>query len=193
MYVLDLLQSVLREGARIIRSGAEIQQEQRDELRNKFSKICNSCLDAFATVKKRLLPIKQNYQDPQKLVDELREFSADSDTRGAFKPQQLCRQVDELLMNLESNLHGLKYSISVSKIHVLRKALGDVGYLDQEMYRQYEDFASQLDELANQIEASNGQDQQLLVDYIKTMISEFEEDLKSAITTIHKDKDGVLR
>lgn len=191
MDVLELLKRALKTCASVIKLGAGIQEKVRKELTNDLQQICLKCEEAYGTVLKRLSPVKDAFQDPTNLAKELRDFAADTATRNAFKPEHLCGEIDHLIVRLASNLDPLKYSIDYGRIQEIRANLSSVGNFDGAIYRSYDEFARQLDELATQLRDPTF-DAEERRRYAQHVIRDFEDDLRSAIDGVRGTKNNIL-
>ena len=191
MAIVDLLRRALKSCADVLKLGAGIQEPARRQLIQDLQSICKKCEQAYATVLKRLSPVKDSLKNPQKLAFALRQFASDTRTRNAFKPEHLCGEVDHLLARLQSNLDPLKYSVDVSRIQEIRGELSTIGNVDAAIYRGYDELTAQLDDLATQLQTSTG-DRRERTRYIRHVIANFEQDLRGAIAGIRKAKSAIV-
>jgi len=192
MEVLELLKRALKTCASVIKLGAGIQEKVRKDLAEDLQKICLNCEKAYETVLERLAPIKDAFQDPGSLGKALRSFAADTRTRDTFKPEHLCSEIDYLIMQLESYLDPLKYSIDVTRIGDLRRQLKSVGNYDDAIYQSYDGFARQLDDLASQLQDPSF-DLKERGQYAQHVIRQFEADLRTAIDEVRDLKNSMIR
>jgi hypothetical protein len=195
MNVLDTLTKALRYSARLVRAGAALQQAARTKLVTDLQGICSNVEDSYDAVLKRLLPIKSAARDPKALASEIHAFRADSATKQKFKPDHLCGRVDQILMDLESNLTPLKYSLDVSRLGEIKNELGAVGKFDGAFYISYDDFTSDLDRLALEIDKclpTNPSAAQAIAAQILELILVFEDELKTGIADVRDIKDRIL-
>ena len=192
MEVLELLRQALKTSVSVIKAGAGIQEKARKELVQDLQKICQNCETSYEAVLKRLAPIKDTFRRPDELAKELRAFAADPKARQSFKPERLCGEIDHLLVRLESNLDPLKYAIDISRIQEVKRTLGLVGNYDAAIYRSYDEFARQLDELATQIRDPRF-DANERAEYVQRVIREFDEDLRATIDNVRATKKEVLK
>jgi len=144
MEVLNTLTSAIKTSASVIKWGVGLQESTRRDLVSDLQTICANCESAYDAVLERLVPVKNTFADPEILANELRAFAADNVTRGKFKPQHLCSQIDDLLMRLSSNLDPLKYSVDFMRIKELQASLSMVGTLDIFLLKTYDEFANNL-------------------------------------------------
>ena len=192
MEVLDILTKVVRVCSGIISQGAGIQGQARYDLISDLQRICSNCDTAYSTVLARLRPVKDAYQDTGELADALRSFSADQETRDAFKPYHLCGEVDFLLDKLESNLDPLKYSVDIGKVQALKRNLRFLGDYDYEIYETYDVFARQLDGLATELQSQSLDSSGERSQYVRYVIDDFESDLRSILSNLRNAKDQIL-
>jgi len=191
MGVLDLLKGALKTCARVLKLGSGLQEKTRKQLVADLSRICGRCQTAFDKVLVRLKPVKNAANDPKRLAMALRQFAADTATRKAFKPEHLCGEVDNLLVELESNLNPLKYSLDLRRLQEIRRQLRQVGNYDAAIYQSYDDLTRQLDELASQI-LSGKQDVAGRTEYARHIISAFEDDLRDTLRGVRETKAIIL-
>jgi|GEM_PF-2989397 len=192
MDFLSILKDAVKECSRVIKFGAGIQSKARNRLINDLQNICSRVESAYSAVLARLHPVKDSFQNPKALAKELKRFAADSKTRKVFKPDHLCGEVDTLLMDLESNLDPLKYSIDVRKISSLRDNIQRVGNFDMEMFEAYDQFTRELDSLGMDIETADAELKEERSVYARHVISDFEKDLFDAIKSMREAKDLIL-
>lgn len=193
MFGIDLNKAIFRTATRLICFLPGIQKTNREKLVEELQAICSKCEDAYTAVRKRLKPVKVAYRDPAKLVTELRGFSADSETRAAFKPEHLCGEIDHLLQELRSNLEGLQYSVRWSGLGTLIDTLHQLRNYDSELRLQYEQFCSELDEIASKIEkAKKKTEREQWRNYIEDLVASTEEELQQSIAEIRKAKDKIM-
>ncbi len=177
MQVLDVLKQAISASARVLRWGAGIQEPARKELAVELQAICANCATTYDAVLARLVPVKNAFSNPAGLSTQLRAFAADHQTRAYFKPAYLCSQVDHLLMKLNSNLDPLKYSVDYRHISEIRAYLGQFGEFDGAIFKAYDDFVAELDQIATQIQSSP--DPQERARYAEHVIREFEHELRA--------------
>ncbi len=191
MLVVDLLKQALSACADVIKWGAGIQESTRKSLVSDLQDICTNCDDAYDAVIARLVPVKNAFADPNLLAHELRSFAADASTRSKFKPEHLCHRVDDLLVNLSSNLNPLKYSIDFRRIDGLRQSLNQFGNVDGAIYQSYDELTSELDRIATQISdpAFNSQER---CRYAQHVIQNFESELRSAQASAREAKRDTI-
>ena len=191
MDVLNTLKQALKTSAGVIKWGAGLQESTRKNLIAELQEICTNCEAAYDAVLKRLVPIKDAYSDPTNLSRELRTFAADSATRGQFKPEHLCGQVDQLLVQLSSNLAPLKYSIDFRRIQDLRQSFQQSGNVDAAIFDSYDQFASELDHIATQIN-DQAFDPKERTRYVQHVIEDFEDEVRSLKADMRAAKARVV-
>jgi len=187
MEVINLLTRAVKKCADVIKWGAGIQFDARKALVDDLQRICLNCNDAYDTVIKRLVPVKDAYSDNHKLADELRAFASDASTRDKFKPEHICGQVDHLLAQLSSNLDPLKYSVDLKRIKELRDNLRQYENVDAAIYQSYDDLTSELDQIATQIRDPI-YDADERASYAKHVIADFEAELRSSKGSLREAK-----
>ena len=193
MDIIKFLEDAVNVCSRIIKFGAGIQSQARNELINDLQKICSNVETAYSNVLAQLRPIKDSYQDSAALAKALRTFAADQETRDSFKPDHLCSEVDRLLSKLENNLDPLKYSVDVSKIRALKQNIRFIGNVDAAIYQAYDEFARDLDNLSTELQLQPPDTSIERREYARHVIADFEDDLFSAVTTMREAKDRILR
>jgi hypothetical protein len=191
---LNLLKSAVTIFSRIITSASRAQAQARADLVDELQAICSECESAYSIVLERLRPVKDAYRDPARLEQELRDLAADRRTRDIFKADHLCGQVDHLLSKLQSNLAALKYSVDVRTLDRLKERLKEIGNYDAALYRDYDEFARDLDRLSHEIgTAPSVEDRTRLMAYSRSYIDDFEKELWDTIDAMRRAKDRVLR
>lgn len=196
MDVLDTLTSIMRYCGRVVKLGADIQEPTRATFVSDLQGICSNAEDSYGQVLRRLLPIKNSSNNPAKLAIELHMFHADVQTRDQFKPDHLCGRVDQILVDLASNLSPLKYSLDISRLKQMRTDLGVVGKFDGQFYASYNNLTSGLDQLGLQIENSLSANRPAEAgDAAKEALHQiaiFEDELRTAIADMRDVKDRIL-
>ncbi len=187
MEVLNMLKQAVKACADVVKWGAGIQENTRKDLVADLQAICTNCEAAYDAVLTRLVPVKQVFADPKALASELRAFAADTVTRGQFKPEHLCGQVDYLLTRVSSNLDPLKYAIDYRRIADLRQSLNQFGSFDGAIFQSYDAFVGELDRIATQLN-DPAFDSQERCRYAQHVIEDFETDLRSARTSVREAK-----
>ena len=194
MFGIILNNAIVRSCTRLIRCLPGIQHQARKRLVNDLQSICSKCEDAYSALLARLLPIKTAYSDPKNLVEQLRLFSADIGTRAAFKPEHLCGEIDHLLQELKSNLNSLGYSLRLSGLETLDETLRRMGNYDSELYHEYDQFRSELDDVATKISGSKKKaDREQWLKYVEELIADTESELKQSVTNMRKAKDQIVQ
>lgn len=191
MQVLDALKQAVKTCTQIVKWGAGIQEPARKGLAADLQAICTNCEAAYDAVLSRLVPIKNSFADPAALALKLRAFAADATTRNSFKPEHLCRQVDELLIRLKSNLDPLKYSIDYRRIEELRRYLRQFGNFDHAIFKSYDQFAAELDGIATQIQ-NPVSDKEERSRYAQHVIQTFESDLRATQSAVREAKTETI-
>jgi hypothetical protein len=136
--LLGWLRRAIQIISRIIQFGAGVQNPVREDLIVKLQGICSRCEKAYSQLLKKLRPVKDAYYDYKLLPGELKKFSIDSDLAKYFKPKKLCRDVDQLLDDLNNYLKPLKYSIDVAKVDNLRQQFINFVNYDIEINRSFQ-------------------------------------------------------
>lgn len=193
MQILKFIENAVTVCSRILKFGAGIQSQARNQLIADLQAICSNVEGAYSTVLARLRPVKDSYSDTAALATTLRDFAADRQTRDSFKPDHLCGHVDRLLSQLESNLDPLKYSVDVKKIETLRHTAQDIGNVDRQIYHAYDDFTKQLDDLSTELQTLPTDEAESRRAYARHLIDDFQEDLFAAIGSMRSAKDRILR
>lgn len=188
---INLLIRAVKACTDVIRWGERIQEPARKGLVKDLQDICLNWEAAYDAVLTRLVPVKAALSNKDKLLTELRAFSADSQTRDKYKPEYLCREVDELLARLSSNLDSLKDSVHFRRIEGLRESLKQFGNFDAAIYKSFEELRSQLDQIATQIE-DQAFDSEERMQYARHLIYDFEIELRSAKTSVREAKDQAV-
>lgn len=191
MQVFEALKQAVKACADVVKWGAGIQEQTRKSLAADLQAICSNCGAAYDAVLTRLVPIKNAFSDPTVLAAELRAFAADSTIRTNFKPDQLCGQVDQLLIQLSSNLDPLRYSIDYRRIDEIRQYLQRFGNFDGAIFQTYDELVAELDRIATQIQAS-ASDQQERTRYAQHLISSFENDLRATQIAVRDAKAQMI-
>jgi hypothetical protein len=191
MEVLNSIQQALKTAARIIKWGAGLQESTRKALVTELQTICTNCESAYDSMLARLVPIKDAYSDPIKLAAELRALEADQTIRRQFKPEFLCGQVDHLLTQLHSNLTGLKYSIDMFRIQEVQDCLHTFGNVDAAIFNSYDSLVGNLGQIATQMQ-TNEVDPREAAGYVRHVIDDFEDDLRSLKSQVRATKDRIV-
>lgn len=191
MEVLNTMQQALKTAARIIKWGGGLQEATRKSLVTELQGICSNCETAYAAMLARLVPVKNAYSDPTKLSVELRSLRTDEEVRRKFKPEFLCSQVDHLLVQLHSNLTGLKYSIDMFRIQEFQDCLRTFGNLDGAIFASYDRFVAALDDIATKIQTGEADPQEATA-YVRHFIEDFEDQLRSLSAEVRATKDRVV-
>lgn len=191
MDVLNTIKQALKTSASVIQWGAGLQESTRKALVTELQGICSNCEAAYDSVLARLVPIKNAYTDPRNLSRELRAFAGNPASRREFKPEHLCGQVDHLLVQLSSNLAPLKYSIDFRRIQDLRQSLRQFGNVDAAIFDSYDQFASELDHIATEID-DPASDQLERARYVQHVIEDFEDEVRSLKADIRAAKTRVV-
>ena len=187
MEILNAIRHAIQACADVVKWGAGIQEDTRKKLVEDLQAICLNCDTAYEAVLKRLVPVKNAFSDRGKLAIELRSFAADAETRGTFKPEHLCGQVDHLLVRLASNLDPLKYSVDYRRIEDVRDGLFRSRNVDAAIREAYEELTSQLDNIATQINDPKA-DGEERARYAQRVIQDFEAELRSTLTDLREAK-----
>jgi hypothetical protein len=192
METLQILKRALKAISGVLAFGADIQKDARQKLIADLHSICGKCEDAYGTVLLRLKPIRKSFSDPQQLANELIDFSADQATRDSFKPEHLCGEVDLLLDSLSNNLDSLKYAVDWNRITTIKEGIRNIGNFDAAILGSYDQFTRDLNELSAQLMDGN-YDTTERVNYVKRVITEFEDELRDSIDSVRQCKDMVLQ
>jgi hypothetical protein len=193
MFVLRTLRSVIGDCVRVINFGAKIQEPARAQLVQSLKEICGRCDDTYSKLLVHLGPIKASLHRPAKLAVAIRTFASSAEVRSLFKPERLCGEVDDLLTRLESNLDPLKYSLDVTRIQAVRDQLNMIGNYDAAIRAQFDQFVSNLDDLAIRLEEARGDARKELAVYLRNIIKDFEAELKATVSEVRKAKDRIVR
>src|SRR5687767_10500552 len=116
MFGIQLNTTVIKTGVRVVKNLITIQSRARTRLLSELTAVCEKCDDAYSSLLTRLKPIRSTFNNPDKLVIELRSLASDGTARRKFKPERLCSEIDKLLLDLSSNVNALKYSVNVFSI-----------------------------------------------------------------------------
>jgi hypothetical protein len=189
--VLNYLQQAIKTCTNIVKWGADMQGNARASLVTELQSICSNCEDAYGAILARLVPVKNASTDATALARELRDFAADQTVRNQFKPDHLCGNIDQLMQNLRSNLHPLKYSIEIKAIDELQKRFQSYRNYDLEIYRSYDDFTRELDRVADQL-GDPSFDPAERARYARHAIDNFQTELSSALDTVRQAKADLL-
>lgn len=193
MQVLAMLRSAASEMAKVITFGAKIQGEARARIITSLQDICDRCESAYSKVLERLLPVKSAFSDRQQLVLALRRFASDPVTREAFKPEKLCGSIDRLLDDMQNNLNAMKYSLDVTRIRSVKDSLHLIGNYDTAIRQQYDQFTRELDRLATDLEKANDEEAAQLLEYLRKVIQDFQDELSVTIQTVRNVKRDIVR
>ncbi|SAK93471.1 hypothetical protein AWB75_06679 [Caballeronia catudaia] len=191
MQVLEALKQAVKACADVVKWGAGIQEPARKALAKDLKAICMKCDAAYEAVLARLVPVKEAFSKPMDLAAELRAFAADGTTRANFKPEQLCGEVDELLIRLSSNLDPLKYSIDFRRIDDVRQYLVRFGNFDGAIFQSYDELVAELDRIATEIQTS-ASDQHERARYAEHVIQDFEKDLRATQSAVRDAKNQMI-
>jgi septation ring formation regulator EzrA len=176
----------------MIRDLATTQSRERIRLVTQLRKVCSDCDGAYDELITRLVPLRDVHVPPQKLAQELRTFAADTNTRNLFKPEGLCKDINDLLEAMNDNLKALKYSVDVFAISDIQAHLQQLGDYDHQMYHQYDRFRNDLHRIADQISASNPEQSLALAALARSTIADVCEDLENAINNIRKVSSSIV-
>ncbi len=185
--------AIVRACTRLLRYLPGLQPDERKHLVHDVQVICNRSAEAYSALLARLLVIKAAFRDPVLLVRELRLFSADTQTRAAFKPEYLCGEVDQLLQELKGRLDTLGYSVRMSGLGTLDETLRRMADYEGELSHQYDQFRSELDHVAAEVERTTGPDRRHWVRYVEELVSDTEVELHRSIGDMHRAKEDVGR
>lgn len=192
MNPVRFLGDALRTATRSIAYLWRTQGAERSQLISDLQAICSRCEDAYAAVLKQLRPVKNSYGDRKALANALRAFAADDKTRGAFKPEHLCGEVDQLLQRLSSNADWLKYSVDLRGIERLRGAIAGMGNYDGQLRDYYDDHTRAMDDIATQLQSKlESKDAKERLAYARHVVDEFESDLRDTLKKIREAKNQV--
>ncbi len=196
MDVLDIVTNIIRYCGRVVKLGADIQEPARGRFVSDLQGMCSNAEDSYGQVLKRLLPVRSSSNDPARFAIELHSFRADIETRNAFKPEHLCGRIDQILVDLESNLNALKYSLEFRRLKEVKQGLGAVGYLDDQVYTSYDKLTSDLDGLATRIESNLGTNEPAkargTASQALLRILVFEDKLRTGIADLRDVKNRIL-
>lgn len=189
MNAVTFLGDALRRSAKTIEFLAIGQAKERRRIVDDLQAICSRCDDAYATLLKRLKPVKKAYGDRKALADALRDFATDESARSAFKPEYLCAEVDQLLQRLASYADWTRYSIDARRIQEFKEALELMGNYDGQLWDYYDAHTRAMDELASELASMKaGRKASDRMSYAEHIVSEFENDLRQALKEIRKAK-----
>jgi hypothetical protein len=190
--VLGYLKQAIGTCADVLKWAANIQGNARQSLVTDLQSICSNCEDAYGAVLARLVPVKSAFADPTALARKLRNFAADQTIRRQFKPDHLCGSIDQLLQRLQNNLDPLKYSIDFTNIRELRSRFELYGDYDFQLYKTYDEFTRELDQVANQI-SDPAFDPCERAQYAQRAIENLQSELRSTLETVRQAKADVVR
>lgn len=193
MFGVILNNAIVRACTRLLRYLPGLPQDTRGHLVRDVQVICSRSAEAYTALLTRLLAIKAAFRDPVVLVQELRLFAADTQTRAAFKPEYLYGEVDHLLQEFKGHLDTLGYSVRMSGLGTLDETLRRMGDYDGELAHQYDQFRSELDHVAAEIERTTGPDRRHWVRYVEELVSDTEVELHRSIGDMHRAKEDVTR
>lgn len=192
MNPVRFLGEALRTASRTVSFLWNTQGAQRSQLITDLQAVSSRCEDAYATVLKQLLQVKNSYGNRELLANALRTFAADDETRSAFKPDHLCKEVDQLLQRLSSNADWLKYSVDLREIERLRGAIESMGNYDGQLWDYYDDHTRAMDEIATQLQSElTGQEAEERLAYARHVVDEFGSDLSDTLDSIRNAKNKV--
>jgi len=192
MAVLDKIANSVKVIARIVRAAAELQEPQRQRVVQSLEGICSRCEDSFTEISTRLKPVRDAYQDRTELVLQLREFCDDKNNPKIFKPSNLCGEIGQLLIDLQSWLNPLGYSWDVFQLCDLQRSLGHIGELDKDVFEEFYQFTKALRRGADEIEAAATQDWHGPRDGIRRIVDDYLDDLEGTVRQVRDIKDNVL-
>jgi len=109
-----------------------------------------------------------------------------------FKPEGLCREIDQLLADFQNHFKGVKYLVHLFSIGEIRDTLRSMGNYDQALYHQYDRFMSELSNLAVAIELASKKERAPLVEAVRSAIAKLEADLKESVKSMRAAKDRVV-
>lgn len=191
MLGLKLNKEVVERCVRALKSMAELQGRSRQRLIRDTLAVCSTCDDAYSALLDRLIPIKKAFRSPSRLADELVALAGDSKMRKRFKPEGLCSEIDQLLVDFQSHLNGLRYSVHVLSISEIRDALRSMGSYDQALYHQYDSLMSQIGAIGSELAVARGEDRKQLVSQARAAVSGLETDLKESVIAMRRAKDTI--
>jgi hypothetical protein len=166
------------------------QATERRDLIADIRGVCERCERAYGTVLERLRPLSSC--DRGTLAGALRQFSADRETRAAFKPEKLSGDVTGILQRLERDVDRVMYPADFWRIYRLESAVANPEAHDQDLSDYYDDYARSMDVLAGHLEASlPGVEALERQAYAQHVIASFEADLEETLRDIGAAKEEV--
>ncbi|KVP84757.1 hypothetical protein WL22_04585 [Burkholderia ubonensis] len=93
-------------------------------------------------------------------------------------------------MGLKDNLDPLKYSVDYRHISEIQAYIGQLGELDGALFKSYDEFVAELDQIATQIQSSR--DPQERARYAEHVIREFESELRATQMAVIEAKDQTI-
>ncbi|KUZ87398.1 hypothetical protein WI42_12930 [Burkholderia ubonensis] len=98
--------------------------------------------------------------------------------------------MDHLLMSLKSNLDPIKYSVDFRHISDIQAYLAQFGEFDGAIFKSYDEFVAELDQIATQIQSSP--DLQERARYAEHVIREFEIELRATQMAMLEAKNQTI-
>jgi hypothetical protein len=192
MLGIKLNKEVINRCVEALKALVDIQASSRRKLVKEIQVVCSKCDNAYSALLERLSAVKQAYQTPELLAKELHKLSSDRQTRARFKPEGLCKEIDQLLVDFQNNLQGLKYSVHLFSIREIKDTLHSMGNYDQALYHQYDRFMHGLSNLAVAIESASKKERTTLVEAVRSAVTKLEADLQDSVESMRAAKNRVV-
>jgi hypothetical protein len=189
---IGLNKTVIKTSLRIIRDLITTQSRARTRLLEELTSVCVKCDDAYDSLLTRLKPVRAAMKNPDKLAVELRLIAGDAAARKKFKPEKLCTEIEELLMDLSNNVNALKFSVNILTLSRLRGAISSMGNYDQALYQQYDAFMMEMNSVAQGIENGSTDERAALAAHAASSVDELQKSLQAALKEIRKAKVEAL-
>jgi hypothetical protein len=192
MNPVKLVGESLRVASRATQFVAPHQEAQRGKLVADIREACRRSEAALNAVLERLRPLKNSDRNREAFAEALRGFSADMETKAAFKPAMLSEDVNQILHQLERDVDRLKYPADYWRIYRLENAVSSPEDNDRDLSDYYDDYARAMESLANPLQSSIPEHEPLERQaYAQHVIASFEADLEDTLRDIEAAKEEV--
>ena len=188
MIGLEKLGSILKGASKAIKYLTLVQHNERRRLSTDLKTICDKCEDSFQVLLKVSEEIRSNFGDEEKLLQAVSDFIKDDELANKFKPEHLCSEISNLLMDLNSNLSGIKYSVAINNISILQQELGSIHELDFDLRQQFYMLRNELQELCDDYRIDK---KELSAIMIKDILNGFQDSLNITIQSIRTARDNI--
>ncbi len=188
MIGLDKLGTIIKETGKAIKYLSLVQHNERARLVDSLVGICSRCESSFEELHKASEEIRTNFGDNDKLIESVSNFIKDDELAAKFKPEHLCSEISDLLVDLSDNLSPLKYSVAVTKVELIRMELGSLHDFDISLNHQYQMLRQELQDLCDDYRIEG---KVLSAQLIRDTLNDFIASLQNVLDSIRSSKKNV--